>query len=71
MLADELFKRSHLFRAKLCSEFHEFLKLTCGIEKAKLPPPLCVAKSLREEAVRIVQSWSNTYGEVYKEVGKQ
>ncbi|XP_053433772.1 UV-stimulated scaffold protein A isoform X2 [Nycticebus coucang] len=66
---DELFTRSHYFRALLISNFQEFLELTLGTDHEQpLPPPREVAQRLRQAALRAVEAWNEKFGEAYKKL---
>ncbi|KYO45629.1 UV-stimulated scaffold protein A [Alligator mississippiensis] len=66
-IVDELFTRSHQFRALIISNFQEFLELTVETDHEQpLPPPKEVAHKLKKAAIKSVQDWHEKYGEAYK-----
>jgi hypothetical protein len=66
---DELFMRSHTFRARLLDDFRLIVDLSCGLEMGKkLPKPAHAAELLRRLALLAIQRWNDKFGTVYKKV---
>lgn len=67
LVIHELFKRSHIFRKLLLSNFQNFLELCAETNKdSPLPPPKNVAKNLKIKTLKFVEEWNNQFGEDYK-----
>ncbi|XP_023210646.1 UV-stimulated scaffold protein A-like [Centruroides sculpturatus] len=67
LVINELFKRSHIFRKLLLSDFQNFLELCAETNKDKLlPPPKNVGKNLKIKTLKFVQEWNDQFGEDYK-----
>ena len=63
---DQLFRKSHTFREELTASFRQFLVLAIGIDSNKpLPPPVGVAKMLKEQSLLAVKEWYEKYGDGY------
>ncbi|KAL0090738.1 hypothetical protein F4703DRAFT_1790693 [Phycomyces blakesleeanus] len=65
-LIEVLFFRSHRFRILVANEFQSFLRLTVGINRQPLPPP--VQDQLRRLAISLVKSWNQKYGRVQRQI---
>ncbi|XP_054830711.1 UV-stimulated scaffold protein A isoform X2 [Eublepharis macularius] len=60
---EQLFARSHAFRALVAAELPELLALAAGSEPRRpLPPPAAAARQLRAAARRALPDWSLLYG---------
>ena len=62
---NEIFRRSHLFRELLTSDFQRFVLLSCGSHDDQLPPPSTAASRLKEESVLAIRQWVEKFGEGY------
>ena len=62
---NELFRRSHLFRELLTSDFQRFVLLSCGSSDDPLPSPSTAAARLKEESVLAIRQWVEIFGEGY------
>ena len=68
-IAEELFKRSSKFRSSVALHFGKFLGLTIGhLEDRPLPPPAHTAATLREQALDLIEQWSESYGDLYPQL---
>ncbi len=68
-IAEELFKRSSKFRSSVALHYGKFLGLTIGhLEDWPLPPPAHAAASLREQALELIEQWSQAYGDLYPQL---
>lgn len=65
-IIDDLFRRSHLFRELLLSDFQRFTHLVTGIDsKEPLPLPKAVASKLKEKSLLAIRQWHDKFGEGY------
>lgn len=53
----------------MTEDFPVFTQLAVGIQGKKLPPPVHVAKKLKEYAIALIKSWFVKYGEKYRQLG--
>lgn len=68
-LIEQLFDRSKHFRDLLTEDFPLFIQLAVGVQDKKLPPPVQVAKKLREYALALIKAWFMKYSERYHQLG--
>jgi len=67
LVVEELFKRSQCFRELLLDDFHVFLELTVESNSTKLlPPPLHVAKKLKQRVLQAIHKWYSRFGVNHK-----
>ena len=63
---DELFRRSHLFRELLLSDFQKFSSLVTGTDpRQPLPLPKMVSSKLKEKSLLAIRQWHDKFGEGY------
>ena len=63
---DELFRRSHLFRELLLSDFQKFSGLVTGTDpRQPLPLPKMVSSKLKEKSLLAIRQWHDKFGEGY------
>lgn len=69
VVINELFRRSHVFRELLVSDFQQFMELTVETDpEQQLPPPNVVAKTLKKRTLEFIQNWYRDFGEGYKKL---
>ncbi|XP_076364558.1 LOW QUALITY PROTEIN: UV-stimulated scaffold protein A-like [Tachypleus tridentatus] len=69
LVIKELFKRSHVFRELLLSDFQTFLELAAETNPdEQLPPPKHIAKDLKLMTLKLIQEWTREYSEGYKKL---
>ncbi|XP_022241557.1 UV-stimulated scaffold protein A-like isoform X1 [Limulus polyphemus] len=69
LVIKELFKRSHVFRELLLSNFQTFLDLAAETNPDEhLPPPKHIAKDLKLKTLELVQEWTQEYSQGYKKL---
>ncbi len=67
-MADELFKRSNLFRRLLVADLPDLLKYAIGVSNCPLPPPKDWTCRLKAQSLATVRSWHDKFGAAYPEV---
>ncbi|OBZ82710.1 UV-stimulated scaffold protein A [Choanephora cucurbitarum] len=67
-LIEQLFERSRYFRDALTEDFPVFTQLTLGVQGKKLPPPVQVAKKLKQYATALIKAWYVRYGQTYRQL---
>ncbi|CAN7990643.1 unnamed protein product [Ixodes hexagonus] len=66
-LADELFKRSHLFRTLILEHFEKFMELSAETNlDLPLPGSKLAARNLKEKSLAVINEWHEKFGANYK-----